>query len=211
MVEALLFASASPLSDEDIAGRLPGAADVPVIMARLCERYAGRGVEVCKVADRWTLRTAPDLGFLLETEKVEQRKLSRAALETLAIIAYHQPATRAEIEEVRGVAVSKGTLDLLLEIGWIKIAGRRRAPGKPVTYATSDGFLEHFGLESVEHLPGLDELKAAGLLDGRLPPDFSVPAPKDAPDADLGADAEDGEEPPDFASDFLEGEADDAG
>ncbi|MEM9749599.1 MAG: SMC-Scp complex subunit ScpB, partial [Pseudomonadota bacterium] len=113
MVEALLFASASPLSDEDIAGRLPGAADVPVIMARLCERYAGRGVEVRKVADRWTLRTAPDLGFLLETEKVEQRKLSRAALETLAIIAYHQPATRAEIEEVRGVAVSKGTLDLL--------------------------------------------------------------------------------------------------
>ena len=141
--------------------------------------YANRGVNLVRVAHRWTFRTAPDLGGLLSREKTEQKKLSRAALETLAIIAYHQPTTRAEIEDIRGVAISKGTIDVLLETGWIRLRGRRKAPGRPVTYGTTDAFLLQFGLETLSDLPGLDELKGAGLFDGRLPPGFGVPQPKD--------------------------------
>ena len=142
--------------------------------------YAGRGVNLVRVAGKWAFRTAEDLSFLLEHNALEQRKLSRAALETLAIIAYHQPATRAEIEEIRGVGISKGSLDVLLEIGWVRLRGRRRAPGRPVTYGTTEAFLEHFGFDSIRDLPGLSELKGAGLLDSNLPPGFTVPEPNDS-------------------------------
>jgi segregation and condensation protein B len=177
MVEALVFASAEPLAIEEIAARLPEGTDVAGLLGELAALYADRGVNVVQVAGKWTFRTAGDLSFLLAREAVEQRRLSRAALETLAIIAYHQPVTRADIEEVRGVATSRGTLDVLLEAGWIRMRGRRRSPGRPVTYGTSDDFLSHFGLDSVTDLPGVDELKAAGLLDSRVPSDFSVPEP----------------------------------
>ena len=140
---------------------------------------AARGVNLVRVNRQWLLRTAPDLGWLLARGAAEPRKLSRAALETLSIIAYHQPVTRAEIEDIRGVAISKGTLDVLLETGWVRLRGRRKAPGRPVTYGTTEAFLSHFGLERVGDLPGLDDLKRAGLFDGRLPPGFGVPAPND--------------------------------
>lgn len=169
MVEALLFASASPLTEAQLAERLPEGSDVPAILADLARLYAHRGVNLVVVGGGYAFRTAPDLGFLLKRDAVEPRRLSRAALETLSIIAYHQPVTRAEIEAIRGVATSRGTLDVLMEAGFIRMRGRRRAPGRPVTYGTTLGFLEHFGLESVTDLPGLDELKAAGLLD-TLPP-----------------------------------------
>lgn len=165
MVEALLFASASPLSEENIAERLPEGADITAHLETLKETYRGRGVNLIHVSGRWMFRTAPDLAFLLRKEVEEQRRLSRAGTETLAIIAYHQPVTRAEIEELRGVSLSKGTLDVLMEAGWVRPKGRRRTPGRPVTYGTSDEFLVHFGLECVEDLPGLEELKAAGLLE----------------------------------------------
>jgi segregation and condensation protein B len=187
IVEALLFASSEPLSQDQIAKCLPEGSDVARLLAELKHQYAGRGVTLVEVAGKWALRTAADLSFLLRHEAVEQRRLSRAALETLAIIAYHQPVTRADIEEVRGVAISKGTLDQLLEIGWIRLRGRRRTPGRPVTYATTDAFLDHFGLTGVVDLPGLSELKDAGLLDANLPPDFVVPTPKAEDDA-LGPD-----------------------
>jgi segregation and condensation protein B len=178
MVEALLFASAEPVAVEDIAARLPEAADIGALLGELQETYAGRGVNLVRVAGRWAFRTAGDLSFLLAREAVEQKKLSRAALETLAIIAYHQPVTRADIEEIRGVATSTGTLDVLLEAGWTRMRGRRKTPGRPITYGTTDAFLSHFGLDSVGDLPGVEELKAAGLLDARVPPNFAVPEPQ---------------------------------
>jgi segregation and condensation protein B len=177
MIEALVFASAEPLSAEDLAGRLPDGADVAGLLRELQQTYAGRGVNLVQIAGKWTFRTAGDLSFLLSREAVEQKKLSRAALETLAIIAYHQPVTRAEIEEIRGVATSRGTIDLLLETSWIRMRGRRKTPGRPVTYGTTAEFLSHFGLDTVGDLPGLDELKGAGLLDSRVPADFSIPEP----------------------------------
>jgi segregation and condensation protein B len=178
ILEALLFAAAEPLSTEQLAEALPDGADLPALLADLAANYANRGVNLVEVAGKWTLRTAGDLSFLLRREAVEQKRLSRAALETLAIIAYHQPVTRAEIEEVRGVAISKGTLDILLDVGWVRMRGRRRVPGRPVTYGTTEGFLRHFGLAEVTDLPGLQEMKAAGLLDAAVPPDFAVPAPR---------------------------------
>jgi segregation and condensation protein B len=187
IVEALVFASDEALSTDQIAKCLPEGSDVAHLLSELKRLYAGRGVTLVEVAGKWTFRTAADLSFLLRREAVEQRRLSRAALETLAIIAYHQPVTRADIEEVRGVAISRGTLDQLLEVGWVRLRGRRRTPGRPVTYGTTEAFLAHFGLAAITDLPGLTELKDAGLLDANLPPDFVVPAPTDselAPDED---------------------------
>jgi len=176
-VEALLFAAAEPLGVADLARRLPEGADVEAALAVLQARYAGRGVELDCVAGRWRFRTAQDLAALMVEEREVERKLSRAALETLAIIAYHQPVTRADIEAIRGVGLSKGTLDLLLEIGWVRMRGRRRTPGRPITYGTSDAFLEHFGLAGLGDLPGGRELKASGLLGMDLPADI-IPPPR---------------------------------
>ena len=167
MVEAILFASADPVTVAELSARMPHGADPAEALVHLRKRYEGRGVHVVKVGDAWAIRTAPDLGFLMQKETVEQKKLSRAAIETLAIIAYHQPATRAEIEEIRGVAVSRGTVDQLLELEWIRFGRRRMTPGRPVTFVVTQGFLDHFGLESARDLPGLKELRAAGLLDSR--------------------------------------------
>jgi len=167
MTEALLFAAAEPLDEGSLAARLPEGADLPALLVELEGLYANRGVNLVRVAGKWALRTAPDLAPLLEKHREVPRKLSRAALETLAIIAYHQPVSRAEIEEIRGVGLSRGTLDLLFEAGWVQPKGRRRSPGRPITYGTTEDFLNHFGLESLGDLPGLDELKAAGLLDSR--------------------------------------------
>ncbi len=169
MVEALLFAAAEPLDEASLAVRLPEDAEVPALLTALGERYAKSGVNLVRVAGKWALHTAPDLKFLLERQVTMPRRLSRAAVETLAIIAYNQPVTRAEIEEIRGVGLSRGTLDLLVETGWVRLRGRRRSPGRPATWGTSDDFLEHFGLESVDDLPGLDELKAAGMLQAQPP------------------------------------------
>lgn len=179
IAEALLFASAEPLGADDLAGRLPEGADVAKILEDLTALYAGRGVNLVRVAGKWQFRTASDLSFVLARNVTEQRRLSRAAMETLAIVAYHQPVTRAEIEEIRGVATSKGTLDTLMETGWIRLRGRRKAPGRPVTYGTTAHFLEHFGLDAIDDLPGLEELKGAGFIEGRVPSDFSVPVPSD--------------------------------
>ena len=181
LLEAMLFAAAAPLEEKDLAARLPQDVDLGAALARLQEEYATRGVNLVRVGGRWTFRTADDLSWLLSKETVESRKLSRAAIETLAIIAYHQPVTRAEIEEIRGVSTSKGSVDVLLQTEWIKPRGRRKAPGRPVTYGTTPAFLSHFGLDAVGDLPGIDELKGSGLLDGRLPPGFSVPMPSDDP------------------------------
>ncbi len=179
ILEALLFASAEPLAAADLAPFLGEGADVGALLALLAERYADRGVNLVRRGEGWAFRTAPDLEYLLRRDAHETRPLSRAALETLAIIAYHQPATRAEIEEVRGVATGKGTIDLLMEAGWVRMRGRRRTPGRPVTYATTEAFLDHFGLEALSDLPGLEDLKGAGLLSGRLPPDLQIPLPFD--------------------------------
>lgn len=181
IIEALLFASAEPLSAADLAPHLGEGADVEGLLALLAERYAGRGVTLVRRAEKWAFRTAEDLSFLLRRETTDNKPLSRAALETLSIIAYHQPATRSEVEEVRGVATGKGTLDLLMEAGWVRMRGRRRTPGRPVTYGTTEAFLDHFGLESLADLPGLEELKGAGLLSGRLPPNMQIPLPFDGP------------------------------
>ncbi len=206
-VEALLFAAAGPLSAADIARRLPEDADVGRALSRLVERYRDRGVTLQVVADRWSFRTAPDLGFLMTEEREEPRRLSKAALETLAIVAYHQPVTRAEIESVRGVSLSKGTLDQLLEMGFVRLRGRRRTPGRPVTYGTADRFLEHFGLASLNDMPGVQEMKAAGLLDMSMPSGFEVPDPGRASDGDDDLDLLDPEDAPEFAQDFVgEGE-----
>lgn len=178
IVEALLFASSTPLDEAWLAGHLRHGSDIGALLAEIKAAYAPRGVNLVRVAGKWVFRTAEDLGYLLERHAVEERRLSRAALETLAIVAYHQPVTRAEIEEVRGVSISRGTLDVLLETGWIRMRGRRRTPGRPVTFGTTPDFLDHFGLVEIADLPGLDDLKAAGLLSGRVPPGFSVPAPE---------------------------------
>src|SRR6201991_1219647 len=166
-LEAVLFASTEPMAEKALKARLPEDADLPGLLSELAETYANRGVNLMRTEDRWAFRTAPDMAERLQIERKVNRKLSRAGIETLAIIAYHQPVTRAEIEEIRGVVISKGTLDLLLEIGWIKPHGRRETPGRPVTWATTDAFLEHFGLENTAALPGVEELRAAGLLDAR--------------------------------------------
>ena len=201
LLEAMLFASAEPLDEKSLAARLPQGIDVHAALVSLQEEYAVRGVNLVRVNGKWNFRTASDLSWLLSKETIETRKLSRAAIETLAIIAYHQPVTRAEIEDIRGVSTSKGSVDVLLETGWIRPRGRRKAPGRPVTYGTNEAFLSHFGLDAVGDLPGLDELKGSGLLDGRLPPGFAVPMPSDDPalrddedplepgDLDLGAGA----------------------
>lgn len=181
ILEAVLFAASNPLDERALQEYFTGQDDIPALLEELQNLYAGRGVNLIRTAGKWAFRTAPDLSFLLERISIEPRRLSKAALETLAIIAYHQPVTRAEIEEVRGVSTSKGTLDVLLEMGWIRLRGRRRAPGRPVTYGTTDMFLDHFGFDSVKDLPGLAELKGAGLLDSNLPPGFSVPEPTDLP------------------------------
>jgi segregation and condensation protein B len=186
MAEAILFAASAPLDLRALATSLPEGAEVAALLAELAAIYEARGVNLVKVAGKWQFRTAPDLAFLLRKEQPEQKRLSRAAIETLAIVAYHQPVTRAEIEDIRGVAVSKGTIDALMEVGWVKIRGRKRTPGRPVTYGTTEAFLVHFGLESVSHLPGMDELKAAGFLDAMPPSGFDVPNPSDllSPDED---------------------------
>jgi len=180
IVEALLFASERPLAVEDFRFHLGKKAQIDAILAQLAADFAPRGVNLKNVAGKWVLRTAEDLGYLLIREKHEPRKLSRAAMETLAIVAYHQPVTRAEIEDIRGVATSKGTLDVLLETGWVRLRGRRKAPGRPVTYGTTEAFLVQFGLQAITELPGLAELKGAGFFDGRLPANFNVPEPSDS-------------------------------
>jgi segregation and condensation protein B len=180
-IEALLFAAAEPLDEETLAARLPEGVDLAAAMGALQAEYAMRGVNLVRVAGKWSFRTAKDLAWLMSREAIEQKKLSRAATETLAIIAYHQPVTRAEIEDIRGVSASKGTLDVLLETGWIRPRGRRKTPGRPITFGTTEAFLSHFGLESIGDLPGLEELRSAGLMDGQLPAGFNVPVPSDEP------------------------------
>jgi segregation and condensation protein B len=181
VLEALLFASTEPLDQATLAKRMPDGVDVKVALAQLQAEYATRGVNLVRVANKWTFRTAGDLAWLMAKESTETRKLSRAAIEMLAIVAYHQPVTRAEIEEIRGVVTSKGTLDVLLETGWVKPRGRRKTPGRPLTFGTTDAFLTQFSLETLGDLPGLEELKGTGLLDSRLPTGFTVPSPSDDP------------------------------
>jgi segregation and condensation protein B len=181
LVEALLFAASEPLDEKTLSKHLPAEVDLRAALRRLQVEYAPRGVNLLHVGNKWTFRTANDLAWLLTHEAVEPKKLSRAAIETLAIVAYHQPVTRAEIEEIRGVSTAKGTLDVLLEAGWVRPRGRRKAPGRPLTYGTTPEFLGHFGLEALGDLPGLDDLKGSGLFDGTLPADFSVPEPSDDP------------------------------
>lgn len=181
-VEAIIFASAEPVSKRTLSERLPSIENIEQLLSDLKKLYASRGVNLVQIGDSWAFRTAADLAYLMTHEVQQQRKLSRAALEVLAIIAYHQPVTRAEIEEIRGVETSKGTLDVLMETGWIKLRGRRRTPGRPVTYGTTEAFLDHFGLEDIRDLPGLEELRGSGLLSGRIPPGFTVPTPNILPD-----------------------------
>jgi segregation and condensation protein B len=178
IAEALVFASSEPVPEAFLSERLPRGTDVGAVMRRLMEAYAPRGVNLIRTGDRWAFRTAADLSFVIRKDENEAKKLSRAALEVLAIIAYHQPVTRAEIEEIRGVQTSKGTLDVLMEAGWVRFRGRRRTPGRPVTLGTTVEFLDHFGLEELRDLPGLEELKGAGLLSGRIPPGFAIPIPQ---------------------------------
>ena len=191
MIEALLFAAAEPLDEVTLASRVPDGTDVVAALASLRENYSKRGVTLVKVAGGWSFRTAPDLAFLLQRERTVARKLSRAGVETLAIIAYHQPITRAEIEEVRGVGLSKGTVDTLMEAGWVRIRSRKRTPGRPVTYGTTQKFLDHFGLEDVADLPGIDELKAAGLLTPE-PPTELLQGVEDAKASEVGEDEGEG-------------------
>lgn len=184
ILEALLFASATPLDERALASRLPRGLEVRPLLGELQTVYALRGVNLVRVGEGWAFRTAADLAWLMAREAIEPRRLSRAAQETLAIVAYHQPVTRAEIEEIRGVAVARGTLDVLLETGWVRMRGRRRSPGRPVTYGTTTAFLDAFGLGALSDLPGLDDMKAAGLFAGTAPGGFSVPNPKEGPDPD---------------------------
>jgi segregation and condensation protein B len=181
IAEALLFAAREPLSEEVLSAAIPAQVSVRDVMAHLETHYASRGVRLMRVNGKWAFRTAPDLGYLMTKETEEPRRLSRAAIETLAIIAYHQPVTRAEIEEIRGVATAKGTLDVLMETGWARMRGRRKTPGRPITFGTTEGFLAHFGLNAIGDLPGLDELKSAGMFDGRLPGGVAIPLPSDDP------------------------------
>lgn len=178
-LEALLFAAPEPVDAKALARALEVGDDIEALLAELQAEYKPRGVNLVKAAGKWMFRTAGDLAYLLEHHQSSERKLSKAALETLAIVAYHQPVTRAEIEEIRGVSTSSGTIDVLMETGWIRPRGRRRAPGRPITYGTTEPFLTHFGLDNIKDLPGLAELKGAGLLDGNLPPGFTVPEPTD--------------------------------
>ena len=178
VLEALLFAASEPIDVPTLRDRMPDEADVEALLLRLQSDYSDRGINLVSVAGRWRFQTAADLSEDLVDVREARRKLSKAALETLAIVAYHQPVTRAESEDVRGVAVSKGTLDVLMELGWVRLRGRRRTPGRPVTYGTTEGFLAHFNLEEIQDLPGREELKSAGLLDPRLPKDFEVPEPR---------------------------------
>jgi len=182
MVEAIVFASSEPVTEKALRARLPEDVELEPLMKDLQQAYGGRGVNLVRIGEAWTFRTADDLSFLLQNEVVEHRKLSKAALEVLSIIAYHQPVTRAEIEDVRGVATSKGTLDVLLETGWVRMRGRRKSPGRPVTYGTTPEFLDHFQLESIRDLPGMDELKGAGLLSPKVPAQFTIPEPVDGDD-----------------------------
>jgi segregation and condensation protein B len=200
VLEAVLFAASEPMDEGSLVEYFTSKDDIAALLEELQNLYAGRGVNLMRVAGKWAFRTAPDLSFILERHSIEPRKLSKAALETLAIIAYHQPVTRAEIEEIRGVSTSKGTLDVLLEMGWIRLRGRRRAPGRPVTYGTTEVFLEHFGFDNVKDLPGLAELKGAGLLDSNLPPGFTVPEPNDSPLLTPDEDPLDADDPGEEAS-----------
>jgi segregation and condensation protein B len=181
LLEALLFAAAVPLDEKTLGGRLPEDVDLKASLRALQAEYSARGVNLVRINNKWAFRTAGDLSWLLTKEAIVPKKLSRAAIETLAVIAYHQPVTRAEVEEIRGVVMSKGTIDVLMETGWIRPRGRRKVPGRPITYGTSEDFLSHFGLEQLNDLPGLEELKGSGLLDNRLPPGFAVPMPSDDP------------------------------
>ena len=186
MVEAVLFASAEPVTVAELVARMPHGCDPAEALVRVRKRYEGRGVHLVKVGDAWAMRTASDLGHLMRKETVEARKLSRAAIETLAIVAYHQPVTRAEIEEIRGVAVSRGTVDQLMELDWIRLGRRRMTPGRPVTFVVTDHFLDHFGLESARDLPGIKELRAAGLLDNRPLPGSMQRPDDDEDEATVG-------------------------
>jgi segregation and condensation protein B len=181
LLEAMLFASAEPLDEASLKKKLPEGVDVKTALAELQADYAERGVNLVRINGKWSFRTATDLAWLMTRESTETRRLSRAAIEVLAIIAYHQPVSRAEIEEIRGVVTSKGTLDVLLETGWIRPRGRRKTPGRPLTFGTTEQFLSQFNLEAVNDLPGLDELRGTGLLDSRLPGGFTVPTPSDDP------------------------------
>ncbi len=192
LLEALIFASSEPVAESVLLERMPEDTDIVGLLEELAGIYANRGVNLQKVGKGWAFRTAEDLADYFTIEREVARKLSRAAVETLAIIAYHQPITRAEIEEIRGVALSRGTLDTLLEIEWIRPRGRRRAPGKPVTWGTTEGFLAHFGLEELAALPGMDELKAAGLLDNR--PGAGILAMRGEENTDEAEDEEDAED-----------------
>jgi segregation and condensation protein B len=194
IVEAMLFAATEPLSIDKFTAFLPEAADATSLIQDLQANYANRGVNLVEIAGGYMLRTSPDVAFVLRRETVQQKKLTKAGLETLAIVAYHQPVTRADIEDIRGVAISKGTLDTLLDIGWVRMRGRRKSPGRPVTYGTTDGFLRHFGLNEITDLPGLQELKAAGLLEANLPPGFDMPLPKVSDDLAEDEDPLDGTE-----------------
>ena len=198
-LEAILFASAEPVSDDELRKRLPAEVDLSLSLEELQNTYADRGINLVRVARGWAFRTAGDLAHLMTREVVEQRRLSRPALEMLAIIAYHQPVTRNEIEEIRGVSTSKGTLDLLIEIGWVRISGRRNVPGRPVTYSTTDIFLQHFNLDRVSDLPGIEELAAAGLLEKNA---IAVPE-QDEPDPADEAEDDDNE----FVRPYLDGES----
>jgi segregation and condensation protein B len=180
VIEALVFASAEPLEESAIAQRLKAGCDVKAALAEVQRQYANRGVNFVRLAGRWMFRTSPEMAWLLAREDQERRKMSRAAIETLAIIAYHQPVTRADIEAIRGVSVSKGAIDALMEAGWIRLRGRRKAPGRPVTFGTTVNFLIHFGLDAIADLPGVEELKEAGMFDGKLPMGFGVPKPDDS-------------------------------
>lgn len=184
MVEAILFATAEPVSVTELTGRMPHGCDPAEALVHLRKRYEGRGVHLIKIGDAWAFRTAADLGFLMQKETVETRKLSRAAIETLAIIAYHQPVTRAEIEEIRGVSVSRGTVDQLIELEWVRLGRRRMTPGRPVTFVVTQEFLDYFGLENARDLPGLKELRSAGLLENRPPPGASQLADTDPEEDD---------------------------
>ena len=186
MVEAILFASSEPVTIRELEGRMPHGCDPAEAIAHLRKRYEGRGVRLVRVGEAWALRTAPDLGYLMQKETIEVRKMSRAAIETLAIIAYHQPVTRAEIEEIRGVSVSRGTIDQLIEMEWIRFGRRKMTPGRPVTFVVTQEFLDHFGLESARDLPGLKELRSAGLLDNRPPPGMGRLSGEDDDDDDQG-------------------------
>lgn len=190
MIEAILFATADPVTVRELEARLPHGCDPAEALVHLRKRYEGRGVRVMKIGDAWAIRTAADLGFLMQKETVETRKLSRAAIETLAIIAYHQPVTRAEIEEIRGVSVSRGTVDQLLELEWIRFGRRKMTPGRPVTFVVTQTFLDHFGLENARDLPGLKELRAAGLLENRPAPGLMMGSEPEDEDEDIEGQSE---------------------